>query len=161
MKENGVNPLFLKSLNHISLQCRSADESVNFYTKILGFVQIKRPESLEFDGAWLFGYGIGIHLIQSEDPNKVKNKTEINTKDNHISFQCESIEVVEKKLEETRINYKKQRVEEGGINIDQLFFHDPDGFMIEICNCEVLPIIPIAGYMVRLSDHAPGFMFQS
>ncbi|KAI3712056.1 hypothetical protein L1987_70605 [Smallanthus sonchifolius] len=135
------------SLNHLSLQCRSVEESVDFYTKILGFVQVKRPGNFDFDGAWLFSYGIGIHLIQSEDLDKVTRKIEINTKDNHISFQCESIGFVEKKLKEMVIEYKRQRVEEGGIYVDQLFFHDPDGFMIEICNCDVLPVIPIAGKM--------------
>ncbi|KAJ0724788.1 putative glyoxalase/Bleomycin resistance protein/Dihydroxybiphenyl dioxygenase [Helianthus annuus] len=149
MKETASNPLHLKSLNHISLQCRSVEESVKFYTKILGFVQVKRPGNLDFEGAWLFSYGIGIHLIQYEDSHNVPKKNEINTKDNHISFQCESIGFVEKKLKEMMIKYTRQRVEEGGIYVDQLFFHDPDGFMIEICNCDILPVIPIAGDMVR------------
>jgi hypothetical protein len=29
------------------------------------------------------------------------------------------------------------------IKVDQLFFHDPDGHMIEVCNCENLPVKPI------------------
>ncbi|XP_076886897.1 glyoxylase I 4-like [Bidens hawaiensis] len=148
MKEIDANPLLLKSFNHFSLQCRSVQESVDFYTKILGYVQVKRPENLDFVGAWLFSYGIGIHLIQSEDPDKVPKKTEINPKDNHISFQSESIDYVEKKLKEMAIKYLRQRLEEGGIYVDQLFFHDPDGFTIEICDCDILPVIPIAGAIV-------------
>lgn len=35
----------------------------------------------------LFNYGIGIHLLQSEDPSRLPEKGEINPKDNHISFQ--------------------------------------------------------------------------
>lgn len=35
----------------------------------------------------LFGHGIGIHLLQSEDPSSLPKKKEINPKDNHISFQ--------------------------------------------------------------------------
>jgi hypothetical protein len=35
----------------------------------------------------LFNYGIGIHLLQAEDPDSLPGKTEINPKDNHISFQ--------------------------------------------------------------------------
>jgi len=35
----------------------------------------------------LFGHGIGIHLLQSPEPEKLLKKTEINPKDNHISFQ--------------------------------------------------------------------------
>lgn len=51
--------------------------------------------------------------------------------------------IVEKKLKEMEIEYVKTRVEEGGIYVDQLFFHDPDGSMIEICNCDNLPVIPL------------------
>ncbi|KAG5537580.1 hypothetical protein RHGRI_024884 [Rhododendron griersonianum] len=147
MKDNLGNPLHLTSLNHISLICKSVEESMGFYTKVLGFVPIRRPDSFDFDGAWLFSYGIGIHLLQSEDPEIMPKKREINPKDNHISFQ--SIGAVEKKLKEMGIEYMRQQVEEGGIYVDQLFFHDPDGFMIEICNCDNLPIIPLAGEMAR------------
>ncbi|KAL4589116.1 hypothetical protein LXL04_002018 [Taraxacum kok-saghyz] len=150
MKDIAGNPLNLTSLNHVSFLCRSLQKSVDFYTGILGFIPIRRPGDFDFDGAWLYSYGIGIHLIQSEDPDKILKKTEIDPKDHHISFQCESMGAVEKKLKELGIQYKKQRVEECGMYVDQLFFHDPDGFMIEICNCDILPVIPIAGEMALL-----------
>ncbi|KAM7480365.1 hypothetical protein LguiA_028578 [Lonicera macranthoides] len=149
MKENGNNPLHLTSLNHISLVCTSVEESIDFYKNILGFVPVRRPGSFDFNGAWLFGYGIGIHLLQSPNPEQMPKKGAINPKDNHISFQCESMGAVEKNLKDMGIDYVRQRVEEGGIYVDQLFFHDPDGFMIEICNCDNLPVIPLAGEMVR------------
>lgn len=56
---------------------------------------------------------------------------------------------VEKKLKEMEISYVRSMVEEGGIHVDQLFFHDPDGFMVEICDCDNLPVIPLAGEMAR------------
>ncbi|KAF1886112.1 hypothetical protein Lal_00045341 [Lupinus albus] len=56
---------------------------------------------------------------------------------------------VEKKLKEMDIEYVRAMVVEGGIEVDQVFFHDPNGFMIEICNCDSLPVIPLAGEMVR------------
>ncbi|KAL9232024.1 hypothetical protein vseg_007174 [Gypsophila vaccaria] len=149
MKEIKGNPLHLKSLNHISLLCRSVEESIDFYQNVLGFIPIRRPGSFDFDGAWLFGFGIGIHLLQATEPEKLPKKTEINPKDNHISFQCESMGAVEKKLKEMDIRHVRARVEEGGIHVDQLFFHDPDGFMIEICNCDNLPVVPLAGEMAR------------
>lgn len=52
MKENLQNPLHLKSLNHISLVCRSVEESIDFYQNVLGFIPIRRPGSFDFDGAW-------------------------------------------------------------------------------------------------------------
>ncbi|XP_049398336.1 glyoxylase I 4-like [Solanum stenotomum] len=149
MKGNNGNPLALTSLNHISRVCTSLEESIDFYKNVLGFIPVRRPTSFNFNGAWLYGHGIGIHLLQLEDSEKLPKKTEINPKDNHISFQCESIGGVEKKLTEMGIEYVKQLVEEGGIYVDQLFFHDPDGFMVEICNCDKLPIIPLVGEMAR------------
>ncbi|XP_062230912.1 glyoxylase I 4-like [Phragmites australis] len=140
----GSGLLPLTSLNHISIVCRSVEASLRFYTDVLGFVPIRRPGSFDFDGAWLFNYGIGIHLLQSEDPaDRLPEKREINPKDNHISFQCESMVAVERGLKEMGIPYVQRCVEEGGINVDQIFFHDPDGFMIEICNCDNLPVIPL------------------
>ncbi|KAK8962831.1 hypothetical protein KSP40_PGU009573 [Platanthera guangdongensis] len=147
----------LTSLNHISLICRSVEQSLDFYQNVLGFFPIRRPGSFNFDGAWLFNYGIGIHLLQSEEPESIIVKAEINPKDSHISFQCESLTLVETKLKEMGIDYVQRTVEEGGIFVDQIFFHDPDGFMIEICNCENLPVIPlpvgdpVAGVCKRVS----------
>ncbi|KAF3333545.1 Metallothiol transferase [Carex littledalei] len=151
LDSNKGGALPLGSLNHISFLCRSLEVSLDFYKNVLGFTPIRRPGSLDFDGAWLFKYGIGIHLLQSADSEAMPKKTEINPKDNHISFQCESMALVEKKLKELGIAYIQQRVEEGGIYVDQLFFHDPDGFMIEICNCDNLPVIPLgSGEPVRV-----------
>lgn len=141
--KGGVLPL--ASLNHISIVCKSVEESLDFYMNVLGFTPIRRPGSFDFDGAWLFNYGIGIHLLQSERPDSLPAKKEINPKDNHISFQCESMVAVERRLKELGIPYIQRCVEEGGIYVDQIFFHDPDGFMIEICNCDKLPVVPLAG----------------
>ncbi|PKA64571.1 hypothetical protein AXF42_Ash007317 [Apostasia shenzhenica] len=141
----GTPALPLASLNHISLVCRSVEESLDFYQNVLGFFPIRRPGSFDFDGAWLFNYGIGIHLLQSEDPDGMSPKVEINPKDSHISFQCENLALVEKKLMELGIRYVQRTVGEGCISVDQIFFHDPDGFMIEICNCENLPVVPLFG----------------
>ncbi|KAG4959808.1 hypothetical protein JHK87_036441 [Glycine soja] len=147
-----ANPLQLKSLNHISIVCASVEKSVDFYVNVLGFSPIKRPSSLDFNGAWLFNYGIGIHLLQSENPEGMPKTAPINPKDNHISFQCESIAAVEKRLQQMKIEYVKNRVEESGTYVDQLFFHDPDGMMIEICNCDNIPVVPLTEDKLQTED---------
>ncbi|KNA19963.1 hypothetical protein SOVF_056530 [Spinacia oleracea] len=145
MRENIDNPLGILSLNHISIRCRSVEKSLNFYQNVLGFFRIRRPGSLNFHGAWLFGYGIGIHLLESDDDSIGKHTPVrgINPKDNHISFQCENVAMVESTLKEMEIDCVKNRVMEGGISVDQLFFHDPDGFVIEVCDCNNLPVVPL------------------
>ncbi|XP_051145141.1 glyoxylase I 4-like [Andrographis paniculata] len=130
------------SLNHVSFVCKSVEKSAQFYQQVLGFVLIKRPSSFKFEGAWLFNHGIGIHLLQAEKANKQKG--DINPRDNHISFQCSDMNLIIHQLEELRIEYVKAVVKEGGIIVDQIFFHDPDGYMIEICNCQNLPVLPLS-----------------
>lgn len=51
------------------------------------------PFAITLFGCWcrLFSYGIGIHLLQSDDPENMPKKKEINPKDNHISFQVVSV----------------------------------------------------------------------
>ncbi|KAF9684963.1 hypothetical protein SADUNF_Sadunf03G0004900 [Salix dunnii] len=132
------------SLNHVSFVCKSVPESVKFYDEVLGFVLIKRPSSFK-----LFNYGVGIHLLESSDKAPTKKKSKINPKDNHISFQCSDMNLVVKKLEEKNIEYVTAVVEEGGITVDQLFFHDPDGYMVEICNCQNLPVLPLSACPLR------------
>ncbi|PWA54325.1 Glyoxalase-like domain-containing protein [Artemisia annua] len=158
-RDESGDELPLMSLNHISRVCKSVNDSVEFYTKALGFVLIERPKALDFDGAWLFNYGIGIHLVQSKDEDKLPNNHELDPMDNHISFQCEDMEALERKLKERGIKCMKRTVggKEDG-EIDQLFFNDPDGFMIEICNCENVKLKPmgsIGRLKLPLDKHNP------
>lgn len=54
-----------------------------------------------------------------------------------------------RKLNEMNIEFVTAVVTEGGIIVDQLFFHDPDGYMIEICNCQNLPVLPLSSCPIR------------
>lgn len=97
---NNNNKVPLMALNHVSRLCSNVKESIDFYKNVLGFVMIQRPEAFDFDGAWLFNYGVGIHLIQANNNNhKEKSdddddddddgdyKDRLDPMDNHISFQ--------------------------------------------------------------------------
>ncbi|KAL2511831.1 Lactoylglutathione lyase/glyoxalase I family protein [Abeliophyllum distichum] len=161
MLSESANKLPLFSLNHVSFVCKSVKKSVQFYEQVLGFVLIKRPSSFDFEGAWLFNYGIGIHLLEAVD-NVPDKKERINPKDNHISFQCSNMELVIQKLEEMKIEYETALVKEGGITVDQLFFHDPDGYMIEICNCQNLPLLPLSSCpLKKLQNPTPNLTTSS
>ncbi|KAJ0797064.1 putative glyoxalase/Bleomycin resistance protein/Dihydroxybiphenyl dioxygenase [Helianthus annuus] len=82
----------------------------------------------------MFNHGIGIHLLKMEiTPAKTGV---INPKDNHISFQCAYMDLIILKLQKMGINYVTAVVKEGGVEVNQLFFHDPDGYMIEIFHDE-------------------------
>ncbi|KAK9154826.1 hypothetical protein Sjap_002306 [Stephania japonica] len=106
----------------------------------------------------LFNYGIGIHLVEANNENKQQlpaDTAHLDPMDNHVSFQCEDMGAVERKLKQLSVRHIKRTVgaaaaadddggddSSGGSAIDQLFFNDPDGYMIEMCNCENLKLVP-------------------
>ena len=47
-----ASPLPLRCLNHISRVCSDVPTSTAFYREVLGFVEVKRPEALAFEGSW-------------------------------------------------------------------------------------------------------------
>lgn len=131
----------LLSLNHVSHVCQDVSATKRFYKTLLGFAEIKRPSSFDFDGSWLLGYGIGLHLIKGTPHRQCRP---LNPRDDHISFVAADLGDIESRLNKLGIQTVKQTVQEGGITVTQVFFHDPDHNMIEICNCNTLPVIPLA-----------------
>lgn len=71
--------------------------------------------------------------------------------------QCTDVELVKKRLEEKGMRYVTALVEDEGIKVDQVFFHDPDGYMIELCNCENIPIIPISSCSASFKPRSHSF----
>jgi catechol 2,3-dioxygenase-like lactoylglutathione lyase family enzyme len=98
-----------------------------FYRDVLGFRELRRP-TLGFPGAWLFNYGIQIHLIVNDAPENPRGLIE--TRDNHLAFYLDDTDMVERLLEEHGVPYRVNLQKE--TNIKQIFFHDPDGHHIEV-----------------------------
>ncbi|GJN02209.1 hypothetical protein PR202_ga19535 [Eleusine coracana subsp. coracana] len=93
---------------------------------------------------------MGIHLLQrgsvpadSGPAAASRPPPAINPKGNHISFQCTDMGLMKTRLHEMELEFVATRVLDGETVVEQLFFHDPDGNMIEICECEKLPVIPL------------------
>ncbi len=120
-------PLPIESLNHVALMTRRLAESRQFYKTVLGFREVARP-NFAFNGAWLFGHGLMIHLIENAKagaPNE-----EIQTRENHLALHTSDLAKVEALLGEHRIRFRKNVIADRGIS--QVFFQDPDGNHIEI-----------------------------
>lgn len=127
-------PLALAMLHHVSRVTLRLEESRAFYRDVLGFQEIPRPD-FDFDGAWLFRAGLQIHLIvdatrQPSGRSLSTSTAPINSRDNHIAFETEDIEAVERRLNEHGIVYRENRQATTGVK--QLFFRDPDGYYIEV-----------------------------
>ncbi len=117
----------IEFIHHVSRMTRDLDRSIEFYRDVLGFQSIPRA-NFNFRGAWLFNYGLQIHLIESAvqlDPPP----TEVGTRVDHIAFRVGDIDAVQKLLSERNISFRTSTVPETGIV--QVFFMDPDGNHIE------------------------------
>lgn len=138
-------PLPLSRINHVTLVVSDLATSVQFYGHVLGFYEIRRPGSLsEFgDGAWLWhAAGMSIHLLEGVPPPR---GPVIDMCADHLSFQpAGPVAEVEAALRGHGIAFEKNRVQEGGVGVEQFFFHDPDGHMLEVCPCDGLPVCPLA-----------------
>jgi len=124
-------PLPVTALHHIGITTKHLAESIAFYTEVLGFRPIERPD-FDFQGAWLFGLGIQIHIIERHDLDANPAAAEIDTRAMHLALAVADVDVhaaVEQRLEQLGIRYVNQ-VNAGGI--PQIFFQDPDGRHIEI-----------------------------
>ena len=123
-----VEPIFSQSLHHISLATIDAEASARFYETIVGMKRISRPD-FSFGGAWLY-HSQGdwqIHLIEREAVNGLPEI--IDTQAPHFALEVKDLDTVEVRLKEYAIAYKRKRNAAG---FEQIFFHDPDGNMIEI-----------------------------
>lgn len=124
----------------MSFVVSNLEASRRFYRDLLGFSEIVRPGTLKergVDGCWLFNFGVGLHLIEGEPPKRSKV---ICPQGDHFSFNCTNIAEVEEQLVALGVKYVKDQIDHEGICISQLFFHDPDGVMIECCNCDSVPL---------------------
>lgn len=120
-------PLAIESVNHVARLTRHLEESRAFYRDVLGFRELARPNFM-FPGAWLFNYGLQIHLIV--DDAAPLEKGDISTRADHLALHVPDIAAAEQLLIEHGIEYKKNYVADR--DVTQLFFHDPDGHHIEI-----------------------------
>lgn len=119
-------PIPLESVNHIARETDDVERSRRFYRDVLGFREVWRPD-FDFEGAWLFNYGVMIHIIKGA-PRVLPS--EISTRADHVALHTSDIEAVERILQELDIPYKKNYVPK--TNVTQVFFHDPDGNHIEV-----------------------------
>ncbi len=122
-------PLPITALHHVARVTRRPAESIAFYRDLLGFRELQRP-AFNFRGAWLFNYGVQIHIIENvssaPDPERA-----IDSRGNHLAFHVTDVEASKNQLRSAGIEFIEQ-VNAGGIH--QVFFRDPDGHFIELAS---------------------------
>lgn len=128
----GAPALPIRFLHHVARVTRRLEESRAFYRDVLGFREMPRPE-LKFPGAWLFNYGLQIHLIVNDGeglPVAGSPTAAIETRDNHLAFLVDDIEAAEARLQSHGVAYRVNL--QAATGLKQIFFRDPDGYHVEV-----------------------------
>ena len=138
----------IRSVNHIAIIVSDVGRSLAFYTEIIGFQQIQRP-NFDRHGAWLTMGNLELHLIKGV-PNAPSGRDLIVS---HIALDTNEPHKVLEKLLEYEVPFRQnisvpdpQKARENLVEafessegkITQYFVRDPDGYYLELCNCDVL-----------------------
>jgi catechol 2,3-dioxygenase-like lactoylglutathione lyase family enzyme len=122
------DPIETQRFNHAALNTRDVSRAVAFYCEILGFHEVPRP-SFSFAGSWLYRNGLGmvLHLIHDADLSPPRDRIE--SRKNHLAFRAD-VDIARERLREHDIQFIERVLPDHGYR--QLFFHDPDGNVIEL-----------------------------
>lgn len=117
-------PLKVKELNHVALHVRDLDASIHFYETLLELPRLPRPD-FDFPGAWFAFGGQELHLIGDDTLAAGERRH------HHFALLIEDTYKAREYLEQkgmTRFRSHGKRPD-GAV---QLFFYDPDGYLIEM-----------------------------
>lgn len=146
-EKRGLGKVIYKA-NHIALIVSDVGRSVRFYADVMGFQQIRRP-NFDKNGAWFTMGNVELHLIKGEPLVHSGDDLIVN----HISIETYEIDLVPGMLKRMGIPFRQNvsvpKGEDGGGEgtnesnendkiVRQYFFRDPDGYYMEVCNCQQL-----------------------
>ena len=121
--------------NHIALHVKDIPTSAKFYGETLGLPSVDIPDSLKAIRAWFqLGNTQMIHLLAGRTEPVVNDRN-----GGHFSLFVKSIDSTLVFLKKNNIPYHLQ-VRFGGVK--QIYFADPDGYLIELNEWQALKVKP-------------------
>ena len=115
----------IESMNHFTVLSSDLERSKTFYINILGLKEGYRPP-FAFPGAWLYVGNQAILHIMAGRPMPANAAGVID----HMAFTASNLQTVINTLKQRGIQYELHRLK--GLEIWQLFCHDPDGAKVEL-----------------------------
>lgn len=113
----------IHELNHVALHVSNLEESMKFYGNVIGLPLLPRP-AFNFPGAWFALGSQELHLIYDD------TLVPANRKHHHFALLVDDVFAVKAELEAKGITeFKGPAPRPDGPM--QLFFSDPDGYLIE------------------------------
>ncbi|HLJ57516.1 MAG TPA: VOC family protein [Chthonomonadaceae bacterium] len=114
----------IRELNHVALHVRDLDASIRFYRDVLGLPPIPRP-AFNFAGAWFALGRQELHLIA--DPLLESSRR----RHHHFALLVDDTHAAKAELAAKGVTAMEGPAPRPDGPL-QLFFHDPDGYRIEL-----------------------------
>ena len=119
----------IQGMNHFTILTDNMEGTRDFYCKLLDLEVGKRP-NFSFPGWWLYKNGTPIlHVVGGRPRQELRAGTL-----DHMAFTATDLLPTLKVLEEHKIGYELRRLDapEGGVDLWQLFFMDPNNAKVEL-----------------------------
>ena len=131
----------IKTIDHIGIITNDLQQSVEFYTEVLGFSDSRHIEMAEagFSAVFVEKGGIKIELMNYRGKNVPKRSEVANLRigvssipiNDHITFSVDDIEATLTELKEKGVECGLEPIQlEGGMKMAS--FKDPNGLLIEL-----------------------------
>jgi catechol 2,3-dioxygenase-like lactoylglutathione lyase family enzyme len=138
----------ITKLDHSALVVRDLERARAFYGGVLGLVEIARPQSFTFGGAWFRGQGFELHLILEADTTAPAGFAEAGAGAarglaHHLGFEVDDLAAAETRLRAHSVTIIGGPLPRGD-GVLQLYVLDPDGNMLEFFqwfDADALPTI--------------------
>lgn len=127
----GDAPMPLKRIEHYNIHTTKLDQTVDFYTRVLGMKHGDRPP-FAFPGAWLYVGDIPVlHLVDVSGDDKAERRGQHGTGTlDHVAFEAQGLPQMREHLKRERVEFAERVVPRTGIT--QLFVEDPNGLTLEL-----------------------------
>lgn len=117
-------------IHHVNIKTLDLDATVDFYTGVLGMTVVSdRPDI--GPGAWLDFNGTQVHIMSEHMAlDKNGNYARGGASVDHLGILAEDFDSMKKTVIDNGIEWRQNDISPAGLW--QLFFHDPNGILIEL-----------------------------
>jgi catechol 2,3-dioxygenase-like lactoylglutathione lyase family enzyme len=125
-----------RGIQHCALVVSDVGRSRGFYRDALGLVEIERPSSFAFAGAWFRAGADEVHLIAESDTTMRAGGAETGPGIGvglvtHLALEVEDLAGMLDRLQEHGVQVRGGPMPRGD-GVEQAFVLDPDGYVVEV-----------------------------
>lgn len=123
--------MHVRRIDHVNLRTPLLEESVAFYTKLLGLRRGLLPGIDPTRNAWLYDLSdqpiIHVNLPPNDEPVPDASHS---GRIHHIALDCMNYDLIRQTISDMALPYEENHVE--SIGLRQLFVKDPNGVLLEL-----------------------------